>query len=888
MKKIILFFIFCILVLNDKIYSSSIYRRDFKSDRTEIISESIEYRLGDLKMKIEDSEVTFSENDNNYIFNVEQNFINEDLKKDYTYQYIRPEIALTSFDSINSLTFYGIVENKIYRNGYTSKIDAIVKTGVTNIARYYEYDENLDDKAYTTEDKYCRQTFYLSDCFGYNIVTKKNMDMSMHNLKIDKNFTYSLKESKDDSYKYKYKELSMNVKYKITMDKKDIDNYRYLSTYVPNAFKADYGDIVPSETFNVYNLCTPSIDLKKYVDEHTHDFKIKNIYKDYHELYCKGCNWTKKINHEYTDTYDGIDNNYCICGKHKYVNIHISNNIDDVIYNEKLEVYNDFPTYDMNKLGNHLVKMNIKSKDYNKDTDISGANDGILENDFVDKKNLVLPDKVPNSSTSYYLYYDANKYNIVFDKKNNLNINIDKNMIMNNMIYSVNESKRLSKNKYIVEGYDFIGWCDNENVLYDKNILDKDKVKYLDEEELYNETYENNKTIILYPVYRIIKYTITFKNNINGNVLKNIICDLDSDIEFPKSNEYGLKNSDYGFSGYYINNIKVPNTTQGLIKYIKSDGKGNGSDLEVIAKFYKRSSSDDYSDGPSIDDDDKGGNGDGSNGNDKNNGSNNNKNNNENDNKKDTDDINSDNNINESDTSNNNTNNNQNKNEDEDKNKLDNKDDTKDNDETNKEDSDKEKDDDKKKKGIGDDELDNGGNGGENSDNNTNSLEDGLLDKNKNNNDSIIDKIVSVIKDVFDNIIKGLKDIINNIIKAISKFLDDYNLKELKNLIKSVISSIKDFVSGLISAIKGFINNILNFISPYLNIVINALKNIFGKIWSLLCGLYEKLLDIFGDFNSSVMMIISIFLGGVISIYYLIIFILYIIERKREHMRKNT
>ena len=873
MKKLVLFFVFFILLNINEVNASTIYKRDYKSDRTEITSESIEYKFADMAMKIVDTEVVLEEDDNNYIFNVEQNIINDNLKKDYTYHGIRPEVALTSFDSITNSSFVGISENKIYSNGYTSKYDNIFRIGVVGSARYYEYDENLNDKPYHEEDKYCKQTFYLTDLFGFYLVTKKNMDSSKHNLKIDKKYTYSLKVSNDDSYKYKYKELSMNLKYKITIAKNNIDDYRYLSTYVPEAFKKDDTELVPSETFTMYNLCTPSIDLKQYADAHTHDFKIKNVYKDYHELYCEGCKWTKKIEHEYVDTYDGIEENLCICGKHKYVNIHIENNIDDDVYVDKLEVYDDFPFYEMNKVGKHLIKLKTVSKNFNKDSDITEDFSGIEEETYEYENELVFPEKVPNTSTSYYLYYDINKYNVVFNKKNNLDLVIENNIYMNNMSYEIDENKKLVKNKYIIEGYDFLGWCDDETILKDENIEDIDKVKYLDEEELLNVTYENEKVINLYPIYKIIKFTITYKNNIYGNVLKKIVCDVNTKEEFPKYTEFGIKAKDYSFSGYYINDKSVSNTTSGLIKYVKSDGKGNGSNIDVVASFASRSSSDDYDGGPEINDgaSGNGGNGGGSGGNGDGNGGGNGNgggHSNENDTNSDIEDKNKDNNeTNNNETNNNETKTNNDLNDTENSNK--NKDDKDKND--NKNDNENEDNKDNKKSIFdNDDDLDNDNNDGQGDSSNLDDLEDKL--NNTKDNNTIIDKIISVIKDVFDNIIKGLiniKDIIVNFIKSV--------LGENTAVISKMLNDIKDFIKNIISSILPFIKN-----------AIEVLKGVFSSFSGFISSLYDKILAFFSNFSSSFMIFISVVSASLISLYYLVIFIIYIVEKKRKSIERKT
>ena len=863
MKKIIFFILISMLIIHNQVYASYILYTQRKMGTIDINEDSKYYNLADIVLDIVNTDVKFNEDDKNYIFIVKQSFEANNVMKNYQYSNIRTEVALAEFSTINTLSISGKLGSESGNSMSRGYNDAEAKIGGTIIAKFYEsdkYSDNTGTNEYK-ETKYCNKTFFLTDLFFHNICTKKNMDYSPHKVKVDKKFTYELNGGNKNGNYYKFLEFKLNVEYKITIDKNDFENYRYLGTYVPEAFCDSNQGWQYNEQYKIYNLGSRSIDLKPYIEAHNHDFKIRNVYKDYHELYCEGCEWVQKINHEYVDTYDNIEKNLCVCGRHKYVNIHIENNYDGDVYNKKLEVDSNFPKYEIVKKGQHLKSLKIVSKNYNKDTDVSSGSGSIKENIYVNENEFVLPNKVPNVSTSYYYNYDINKYSIVFNKKNNKDIKILDNIYMNNMIYKVNESKKLSKNKFVYEGYDFIGWCDDEERLVNKKIKDEDKVKYIDEEKLLNVTYENDAVINLYPVFKIIKYTITYKNNINGNILKKSILDINTNEEFPEHTKFGINIKSFSFDGYFINNKKVSNTTNGLINYITSDGKGNGSNIDVVACFHEKNSKDDYSDGPIIDDDN-------------NNGVNDNEN-------KDNNDINSGNeNTDESDISK--DNNNQNiDSENDNKKKLE------------PEDNEENKEDDEKKKVPSDTDKDSDNNNGENNDengdvNNLDTLDDDLLDNNLKDNESILDKIISNIKDVFDNLIKGIKDVIKNIIKTISKFLDDYNLTELKNIIKNVFSSIKSFMSGLMNAIKEFTKNIYNFISPFINTVISALKKVFSKIWSILCSFYDKLLDIFGDFNSSIMIFISMFTASLISIYYLILFIIYIIEKKRESMRKNT
>ena len=859
MKKILLIIFLLIFCIPNNIFGSSFLKTNKREAGVETIEDSIDYVLGDIKMKVKINSVKFREDDENYIFIIDHDLTSENMYKNYIYVGINPCTGLSSFTSMTNFDIEARWGSKIRTNSSVWVKDVKVYRGASIVARDYEGSVITFDNEDTEEIKYCNDTFYLSDMFGYPICTKKNLDKSYHKLSINKNFTYEFKEGKSGSISYKYNDFFMNLKYEIKINKNDFMDYRYICTYIPEVFKNINDGFNFNERFIVYNMCSESIDLLPYVEEHSHDFKIKDIYKDYHELYCEGCEWTKKINHEYVDTYDSIENNLCVCGKHRYVNVHIENNIDNIIYDGILEPFDDFPKYEIIKIGQHLKKLEVRTKEYNKDIETNVGDDSESDDYELEKiqtyeyeNELVLPEKVPNFSSSYHLYYDINRYNIVFNKENNYNIKIDNDIFMNNMVYEIDESKKLNKNKYIVEGYDFLGWCDDINVLSDENTNEFDKVKYIDEQELINLTYDNDVIINLYPVYKIIKFTVTYKNSVNKNVLKIITCDVNTDEAFPRYNEFNISLKDFLFTSYKINNKSVNDRTKGLIKYIKSDGKGNGGNIDVIANFSSKSASNDYVDGPKVDDSKEPGNSGNNDGN--------------NDDKRGTDESN----INETTETTETTETSEsyaesNTNEDEEK-------------------------DDKDKNIIDEEDID----GGKKDNDIDTDLDDAENDKNVNdnsindeNNDIIngfIKKIIGVISDIVDNIIKEIKkniktiikslgDIFNNIKRTISKFLDDMNLSHIKDVLKNIIGVLRDFINTFKEAIKDIWNNLLK---------------IFSNINSFLLDLYDSILNIFKNIDYSAMVIISIIFATSISLYYLVLFILFIVNRRRHKINNNN
>ena len=574
-------------------YASEITKTDDKRASMYTLEDKIAYKLGDIVLSIKDTDVKFREDDENYFFIVNQNIMGSNMRKNYLNGELRPNVALTSFDSITNMRIDGLKGNKTGDITYMNYKDTKASLGNAVIARLYEESKSVRGENTYQEEKFCSKTFYLSDLFGYQLVTKEGFDETPHKISVKKTFTYDYIDEEINKNYFKYNGLDLNIKYEITINKNEIESYRYLSTYIPELFKTSIDNLKINETFTLYNLCTPSIDLMQYINDHTHDFQIKNIYKDYHELYCEGCDWLKKEDHNFINPYDNIENNECVCKMHKYVNIHIENNIDDELVDLNIDPLSDFPSYNLEKIGYHIEKAIVKEL----------INGELVVKTYDDINNFELPKTIPDTSTKYYLIYSINNYKIRFNKKNNLDLQIDPNLYMEEMVFNYNERQRLNENKYVLKGYDFLGWCDNEELLYDERIDDKDKIKYENEQRLLNITSVNNETINLYPIYKLIKYTVVYHNNINHSVNTKIEYEINKTYNFPDYKSMGVDYKKYSFSGWYLNDNRIKNlNTDSLVQYVVSDGKGNGNDIYVLCKFNDNSSSSsgsDYSsDGP--------------------------------------------------------------------------------------------------------------------------------------------------------------------------------------------------------------------------------------------------------------------------------------------------
>ncbi len=71
---------------------------------------------------------------------------------------------------------------------------------------------------------------------------------------------------------------------------------------------------------------------------------------------------------------------------------------------------------------------------------------------------------------------------------------------MDDQSFEYDEAKRLSKNEFVKNGYDFKGWSKTKN----------GSKAYSDEERISNLTDENNKTITLYAKWGVKQYTVSF------------------------------------------------------------------------------------------------------------------------------------------------------------------------------------------------------------------------------------------------------------------------------------------------------------------------------------------------------------------------------------------
>ena len=126
-------------------------------------------------------------------------------------------------------------------------------------------------------------------------------------------------------------------------------------------------------------------------------------------------------------------------------------------------------------------------------------NYGVSDVDFADEEPLTsLMNYMDEHSTNFlwiYAQYRPNTYTVKFLKSDE-----DVQGEMEDQLFNYGESKKLSKNLYTKEGYDFVGW-ENGNITY------------TDEQEVSNLASEDGAVVELTSKFEIKKYKVIFMNN---------------------------------------------------------------------------------------------------------------------------------------------------------------------------------------------------------------------------------------------------------------------------------------------------------------------------------------------------------------------------------------
>jgi uncharacterized repeat protein (TIGR02543 family) len=146
-----------------------------------------------------------------------------------------------------------------------------------------------------------------------------------------------------------------------------------------------------------------------------------------------------------------------------------------------------------------------------------------------------------DGDTALYANWAPIHYTVVFNGHGHTDGSMD------NQGFDYNEEKKLSKNTYGNNGYNFDGWCDALNT--ETNACATDATHYSDEQSVSNLAERDGVTVNLYAEWSPIKYNIVFNGNGNEgdtDILGNTSAmnDLLYDVTYP------LSTNGYGRTGY--------------------------------------------------------------------------------------------------------------------------------------------------------------------------------------------------------------------------------------------------------------------------------------------------------------------------------------------------
>lgn len=341
--------------------------------------------------------------------------------------------------------------------------------------------------------------------------------------------------------------------FKIKVEKSKINQYRYCGLLFNNVYATKVTLTSGGISVNGSSTkcgTTSTIDLLEYINCE-HEWELTEYDSKNHVLVCKNCEWVKNEEHVFDITYDNIENDRCICGINKNVNITISDNIHNEL-NKKLSTPSELmSSYEKNKIGYDFL--------YIEDTEIL-HNEGIVISTISE-----LPMIVPKNSHSYKYIYNPHKYYLNFNKENNLGLDLDStinaNMTKQEMLYG--KEYNINKSLYKLNGYNFVGWS---------VLPDLDKVMFSDEAKIINLTDEDNKIINLYPVYSAFNFKVRYLST-RTDCVPNIIDKIYNYGVNQKLEEYnGYLYDNMSFTGWkYGNDIIKNNNTEELQRFIYKD-----------------------------------------------------------------------------------------------------------------------------------------------------------------------------------------------------------------------------------------------------------------------------------------------------------------------------
>ena len=509
-RKILFLIPFLFLSVNNN-YSkgtSTLYEYESNSGTTTEFKEFI--NLNDLIFNIQENNIIFTQDDEYYYFDITQNFTGHDEG-------------------------YGFCR---FHNFYKNTYFIIAPFSNTEQVSFYNYTR------YTTKS-YTKENYFK---LGSEIISEYESFMGTGDQTIKKNMTkYSFISSmyegpKGDQSGFKfvssYNNISNTTNFtsncKFGIKKEYIENFRYFRFIFPFYFDRNTSNSGNSYLYSS-GVSNYSIDLTNYINcEHSFLYDNKDYEKHIKE--CINCKWQIEEEHIYFLKYDEINNNKCECGNIKLVSFVLCD-----INNEEIIKLTGTPSEIIDYTDKNIPGMTFIDYECYQ-----------LVNDDWEKLEPFKTDKILTNffdlSIKYVKNVKIHKYNLIFNKENYLDLELQNNMEMQTINCGI--KTKIKKNEYNILGYSFLGWSIKPNI---------DEVIFKDEETILDLSFEDNKNINLYPVFSPYSYIINYNYNVN-NIIKTKQYEYNKNEKLEKF-DLKLDNEKY-FSGWEYKNeiIKTDNT----------------------------------------------------------------------------------------------------------------------------------------------------------------------------------------------------------------------------------------------------------------------------------------------------------------------------------------
>lgn len=511
-------------------------------------------------MNFQNVKVKFTQDENNYIFHITGNS-SINVYKDLVVTSIYDEpsaVAPMLYKSANfGNNMYVEESSKIPFSDYIGALysSSTVKVGST-IIDHFEDRCNIDSEGhrnnYNSDRTGNGDKYFIPNSLRYSLAARSynfrystkypttldNNGVGVRLLQNSSNCTYSYNDVVRDGNRC-IEFCYFNVNAKISIDKRYIDDYRYVCFAQTYSIATSCSNTALSTSVRGISICTQTIDLKEYA-ECNHDWTIHIEDKTNHYRYCEKCEWKIYEPHELLYEYDGIKRNVCTCSYIEKVNYEFKINDDySKEVKETFDTDSEYTKYEFqNKTGYKFKHYNIYEKRFISATNLSTISNA-LKIVFVATVSE-LADRTGNLSLICEAEYEPNKFTVYYSNKNNKQIEMNESI--DSQIIEYDELAYLKKHIHCV-GYVFQGWSFIEG---GENI-DLEPLS-----EITNYTALDGYELKLYPVYSNLDFKIVYYAGggyfLDGSKYKEVTYSYHDDKELEKV----LSRDDAAYFKYYI------------------------------------------------------------------------------------------------------------------------------------------------------------------------------------------------------------------------------------------------------------------------------------------------------------------------------------------------